>query len=81
MQKGMRGTQNSPRPAENAAFKGFVLPYSRQTSKPDLVVFPGTQQADVYAKRANKKAFRERQPIHLIEVGYTGDYGVHARVA
>ena len=58
-----------------------VLPFNRQTSKPDLVVFPGTQEADVDDKRANKKAFREQQTVHLIEVGYTGDYGVHARVA
>ena len=30
---------------------------------------------------ASKKAFRRQQTVHLIEVGYTGDYGVHDRVA
>ena len=59
----------------------WVLPFSKQTSKPDLVVFPGTRQADVDNKRACKIAFRRQQTIHLIEVGYTGDYGLHDRVA
>ena len=59
----------------------WVLPSSKQTSKPDLVVFPGTQQADVDDKRASKKAYRRQQTVHLIEVGYTGDFGIHARVA
>ena len=59
----------------------WVLPFNRQTSKPDLVVFPGTQQADVNDKRASKKASWKHQTVQLIEVGYTGDYGVHDRVA
>ena len=58
-----------------------VLPFSKQTSKPDLVVFPRTLQADVDDKRASKKAYRRQQTVHLIEVGYIGDYGIHARVA
>ena len=29
----------------------WVLPFNRQTSRPDLVVFPGTQQANVDDKR------------------------------
>ena len=32
-------------------------------------------------KHAGKIAFRGQQTVHLIEVGYTGDYGVHDRVA
>ena len=44
-------------------------------------MFPGIQQADVDDKRASKKVFRRQPTIHLIEVGYTGDYGVHDRVA
>ena len=59
----------------------WMLPFSKQTSKPDLVVFPGTRQADVDNKRASKIAFRRQQTVHLIEVGYTGDYGLHDRVA
>ena len=59
----------------------WVLPFSKQTSKLDLVVFPGTRQADLDDKRASKIAFRRQQTVHLIEVGYTGDYGLHDRVA
>ena len=59
----------------------WALPYKRQTSKPDLVVFPGVLQSHVDDKSANKKAYRQQHTIHLVEVGYTGDYGVHDRVA
>ena len=45
------------------------------------MVFPGTWQADVDKKRAIEIAFRRQQTVHLIEVGYTGDYGLHDRVA
>ena len=59
----------------------WVLPSNKQTSKPNLVLLPGTREADVDDKHASKKAFRRQQRVHLIEVGYTGNYGVHDRVA
>ena len=58
----------------------WVLPLCRQTSKPDMVVLPGVQHAQVTDRQVHKRAYRQQHSVHLVEVGYTGDYSVHDRV-